>query len=87
MSKHKNLAVTEAARRAGRQIAIAGVCGRRLGALMAEGERIAASLPNGHQRALQAVSSNDGCGFSALIKHGNTTLQIEGNSFAVTTHD
>ena len=54
---------------------------------MAEGERIAASLPNGHQRTLQAVSSNGGAGFSALIKHGNTTLQIEGNNFAVTTHD
>jgi len=87
MSKHgKNLAVTNAAKQAGRQIAVAALAGRRLTALMAEGERIASSLPNGHQRSLQAVCA-EGAPFSALIKHGNTTMQFEGNSFAVTTHD
>ena len=87
MPKGKNLAVTEAAAHAGALISKHGLAGRRVAALLTEGERIAASIPNGHQRTLQAVSSNGGAGFSALIKHGNTTLQIEGNNFAVTTHD
>ena len=85
MAKHKNLAVTDAARQAGRQIALAGLAGRRVAALMAEGERIAASLPNGHSRSLQIVSTEGQ--FSALIKHGNKVFQFEGDSFAVTTHD
>lgn len=85
MSKHKNVpAITEAARQAG-QIALPGLAGRRVTALMAEGERIAASMPNGHQRSLQLVSSEGA--FSALIKHGNKTFQFEGDNFAVTTHD
>ena len=84
MSKHKSLAVTEAAKQAGRQIAVAGVVGRRLGALMAEGERIAASLPNGHQRSLQLVSAGED--FSALIKVGKKTFEFKGDDFAITTH-
>jgi hypothetical protein len=75
--------VTEAAKRAG-QIAIPGLAGRRVTALMIEGEKIANEL-NGQERRLQLVSTKGA--FSALIKHGNTTLQFEGDSFAVTTHD
>ncbi len=87
MSKHKhtNGAVTIAAKQAG-QIAIPGLAGRRVSALMAEGDRIAASLSNGHTRALQAVCAK-GQPFHAVIKHGNTVMQFEGDAFAVTTHD
>lgn len=72
-SKHKNLAVTEAA----------GLAGRALAALNAQGAKISEDL-NDHN-SLQLVKSPGN--FSALIKHGNTTVQIEGCSFAVTTHD
>jgi hypothetical protein len=74
MPKNKHLAVTEAA----------GLAGRALAALEKEGSRIAGEL-NGQERRLQVVSTKGA--FSALIKHGNTTLQFEGDSFAVTTHD
>ena len=85
MSKHKNLAVTNAAHQAA-QIALPGLAGRRVAALEAEGARIAAEIAaNGTQRSLQLVSAKDG--FSALIKHGNKTFQFEGDSFAVSTHD
>jgi hypothetical protein len=86
MAKHtKNVpAITEAAKQAGRQIALSGLAGRRVAALQAEGDRIAASI-NGGNRSLRLVSTEGQ--FSALIKHGKTTLQFEGNSFAVTTHD
>jgi hypothetical protein len=75
--KHKNVAITEAARNA-------SLAGRALMALETEGARIASEL-NGQNRSLQLVST--GKSFSALIKHGNTTMQFEGDSFAVTTHD
>jgi len=75
VAKHKNLAVTNAA----------GLAGRALAALEAEGAKIAASMPNGHDRTLQLISTKGA--FSALIKHGNKTFQFEGDSFAVTTHD
>ena len=71
--KHKNLAVT----------ASADMAGRALAALNAKGEEIAAKL-NGND-SLQLVKARGQ--FSALIRHGNTTVQIEGYSFAVTTHD
>lgn len=36
-------------------------------------------------RSLQLVSS--GAGFSAIIKSGNVTVQLEGDAFAVSTSD
>ena len=86
MAKHNALAITEAAKQAGRQLSLSGLAGRRVAALMAKGEEIASRLPNGQHRSLQAVCS-DGTPFSALIKQGNTVIQIEGTNFAVSTHD
>jgi hypothetical protein len=84
MAKHKNIAVTAAARQAG-QVATYSPIGRAVAALRNHGEKARAPLENGVQRSLQAVS--EGGNFSALIKSGHTTVQIEGDSFAVTTHD
>jgi hypothetical protein len=88
MPKRKHLAVTEAARQAG-QVAAYSPIGRAVAALRDHGEKARAPLGNGCQRSLQAVS--EGGNFSALIRSGPTTIQIEGDgehsSFAVTTHD
>lgn len=61
------------------------LAGKRVAALTAEGDRIASSLPNGHQRSLQLVSSGEE--FFALIKCGKKTFEFKGDDFAVTTHD
>lgn len=88
MAKHKDKhnvpAITAAAKQAG-QIAVYSPIGRAVAALRESGEKARAPLGNGTARSLQAVSENGA--FSALIKHGNTTMQFEGDSFAVTTHD
>lgn len=84
MTKYKNVAITEAARQAAK-IAPRSLAERRVAALTAEGDRIAASLLNGHQRSLQLVSTEGH--FSALIKHGTKVFQFDGDSFAITTHD
>jgi hypothetical protein len=43
----------------------------------------AATLAASEQKSLQLLAA--GGKFSALIKHGKTTIQIEGNDFAVST--
>lgn len=86
MSKHKHVpAVTTAAKQAG-QIALPGLARRRLTALMEQGETIAAQLKNGHQRSLQVVSTSKE-GLFGRLKHGNTVIDFEGDTFGVTTHD
>lgn len=65
--------------------AAASLAGRALARLEKEAATIHTSETERHERGLQLVSSKDG--FSALIKHGKTTIQIEGNSFAVTQAD
>jgi hypothetical protein len=86
MAKHKKNvpAVTAAASQAA-QVAVYSPLGSAVAALRENGEKSRAPLGNGTQRSLQAVS--EAGAFSALIKHGNTTMQFEGDSFAVTTHD
>jgi hypothetical protein len=84
MAKHKNIAVTAAAQQAA-QVATYSPIGRAVAALREHGEQAREPLNNGVQRSLQAVS--EGGNFSALIKSGPTTIQIEGKNFAVTTHD
>jgi hypothetical protein len=43
----------------------------------------AATLAASENKSLQLLAA--GGKFSALIKHGKTTIQIEGNDFAVST--
>jgi hypothetical protein len=52
--------------------------------LEAEAERIAGEVGTSG-RSLRLVSAGEQ--FSALIKHGKTVIQIEGDAFAVTTED
>jgi hypothetical protein len=42
-----------------------------------------ASAEANSERGLQAISSKEG--FSAIIRHGSTLIQIEGDDFAVCT--
>jgi hypothetical protein len=81
--KHSN-AVTVAAKQAA-QVAVYSPLGAAVASLRESGEKSRAPLANGCQRSLQAVS--EGGQFSALIKSGHTVVQIEGDSFAVSTHD
>jgi len=52
--------------------------------LEAEAERIAGDVGTSG-RSLRLVSAGEQ--FSALIRHGKTTIQIEGDVFAVTSSD
>jgi hypothetical protein len=87
MSKHKNLAVSNAAQRAG-QIAIPGLAGRAVAALEKEAARIVAEdaekrLNGG--TSLHLVGS--GGHISGFIKDKHTTVQFAGGSVAIHTHD
>lgn len=72
MAKH--LAVTAAA----------GLAARSLARLEAKAEEVLAN-ETAARRSLQMVSSGEQ--FTALIRHGKTTIQIEGDAFAVTQND
>ena len=76
------IAVTEAARAAGQ---VANNLAGRVLALHKEAKRIDEAEVSRRARSLQLVSSKGG--FSALIKAGKTTIQIEGDDFAVTSSD
>lgn len=73
------VAVTEAAGQAGK---IASNLAGRVLAMQTEAKRINAQEIERRARSLQFVSSKEN--FSALIKAGRTTIQIEGDDFAVT---
>ncbi|SFK28956.1 hypothetical protein [Methylocapsa palsarum] len=62
----------------------ASMAGRAMQRLEAEAERIAGEVGTSG-RTLRLVSAGEQ--FSALIKHGKTVIQIDGDSFAVTTGD
>lgn len=61
----------------------AGLAGKAIARMEAQAEEVLAE--GAKQRSLQLVSSGEQ--FSALIRHGKTTLQFEGDSFAVTHND
>ena len=62
--------------------AAATLAGKALARLEAEAATIHASETERRQRGLQLVSSHDG-GFSAVIRHGKTVVEIQGDDFAV----
>jgi hypothetical protein len=59
----------------------AGLAARSIARLEAEASSVHAAESEKRERALQLVSTKSG--FSALIRHGKTTIQIEGDDFAV----
>jgi len=61
----------------------AGLASRAIARLEAAAEAVHANANGG--RGLQAVSSKEG--FSAVIKHGKTLIEIQGDSFAVRQSD
>jgi hypothetical protein len=71
--------VTEAARQAGK--IAANLAGRVL-ALQIEARRIDAEEAERRNRSFQLVSTRESA--SALIKIGKTTIQVEGDDFAIT---
>jgi hypothetical protein len=61
----------------------ASLAGRAIARMEAAAEEV---LAQGTKRqSLQLVASGEQ--FTALIRHGRTTIQIEGDSFAVTQND
>ena len=58
----------------------ARLASRALARLEAEATRIHAEA-NGAQRGFQAVSSKEG--FSAVVRHGRTLIEIQGDDFAI----
>jgi hypothetical protein len=63
----------------------ASLAGRALARLEAEGQRIHAELNGESDRGFSAVSSKEG--FTAVIKHGRTVIEIQGDDFAVRQTD
>jgi len=84
MAKHKNSVIARS-ESTSRQLAVSSLVGSRVAALEAQGATEAAKAGNGSPRSLQAVCATNG--FSALIKHGNTTIQFQGDNFAISTHE
>lgn len=83
MSKPKStdLSVASAARELDGVRKAASLAGRAMQRLEAEAERIAGEVGMSG-RSLRLVSAGEQ--FSALIRHGKTTIQIEGDAFAIT---
>jgi len=77
--KHKEIVASETKEIAGIRRA-ATMAGRAMARLEGEAERIAAAT-GATGRSLRLVSSKDQ--LSALIRCGGTTIQIEGDEFAV----
>jgi hypothetical protein len=67
----QGIAITEAA----------GLAARSIARLEKTAAAVHAAESERRERALQLVSTKGG--FSALIRHGKTTIQIEGDDFAV----
>ncbi|WOJ89906.1 hypothetical protein RZS28_00900 [Methylocapsa polymorpha] len=86
MSKPKStdLSVAEASRELDGVRRPASMAGRAMQRLEAEAERIAGDVGTSG-RSLRLVSAGEQ--FSALIRHGKTVIQIEGDAFAVTAGD
>jgi hypothetical protein len=61
----------------------AGLAGRAIARLEAAAEAVHTQANGG--RGFQAVSSKEG--FNAVIKHGKTLIEIQGDSFAVRQTD
>ena len=61
----------------------AGLAGKTIARMEARAEEVLAEETK--RRSLQLVSSGEQ--FSALIRHGKTTFQFEGDAFAVTHND
>ncbi len=59
----------------------AGLAGRAIARLEAEAKAVH-SLCVENKKRLQLLSSKEH-GFSAIIRHGKTTVEIQGNDFAV----
>ena len=60
----------------------AGLAGRAIARLEAEAKAVH-SISVENEKRLQLLSSKE-AGFSALIKHGRTVIEISGDDFAVT---
>ena len=60
----------------------AGLAGRAIARLEAEAKAVH-SLSVENEKRLQLLSSKEH-GFQAVIKHGSTVIEIQGDSFAVT---
>ena len=84
MAKHKNSVIARS-ESASRQLTVSNLVGSRVAAIETLGATDAAKASNGSPRSLQAVCATNG--FSALIKHGNTTIQFQGDAFAISTHE
>ncbi|WOJ90466.1 hypothetical protein RZS28_03990 [Methylocapsa polymorpha] len=81
-SKSTEISIAEASRQLDGVRRAASMAGRAMQRLEAEAERIAGDVGTS-SRSLRLVSAGEQ--FSALIRHGKTTIQIEGDAFAVTT--
>lgn len=76
MSKHKNVpAITQSA----------SLASRTLARLETAARAVHESETAKRERSMQLVSSRDG--FSAVIRHGKTLIEIAGEDFAVTRTD
>ncbi|SFK83633.1 hypothetical protein [Methylocapsa palsarum] len=84
MSKKSTEIIASEAHELGGVRRAASMAGRAMQRLEAEAERIAGEVGTSG-RTLRLVSAGEQ--FSALIKHGKTVIQIDGDSFAVTTGD
>jgi hypothetical protein len=83
--KHKNSVIARSQAAARALNGPRNLVSTALAAIEARGATEQAKAINGTQRSLQAISA-DGQ-FSAVIHHGRTTIQFQGDSFAVSTHD
>jgi len=83
-SKSTEISIAEASRQLDGVRKAASMAGRAMQRLEAEAERIAGDVGTSG-RSLRLVSAGEH--FSALIRHGKTTIQIEGDDFAVTTEN
>ncbi|WP_036258193.1 hypothetical protein [Methylocapsa aurea] len=86
MSKPKStdLSIASATRELDGVRRAASMAGRAMQRLEADAERIAGEVGTSG-RSLRLVSASEQ--FSALIKHGKTVIQIEGDAFAITSGD
>jgi hypothetical protein len=82
-NKQKVVTVAEATRELDGIRKAATMAGRAIARLEANAAEVHAEATN--KRGFQAVSSKDG--FSALIRHGRTLFEIQGDDFAVRQTD
>ena len=82
-NKQKAVTIAEASRELDGIRKAATMAGRAMARLEANAAEVHADATN--RRGFQAVSSKDG--FSALIRHGKTVIEISGDDFAVRQTD